>query len=162
MSKTGSKSAEKNPAIDRAQKPDPALKRLDKLVGTWKLNGRTLDSKVDNITGRVMIEWLPGGHFLLQRGEITLMGTTLQSLEIVGYDPATKVFPSTGYSSIDGTPHPYFWDVQGNVVTHWTEGSKYTGTFSEDGKVLSGGWRPDKGVESNGGNTYDATMIRVK
>src|SRR5436190_330005 len=129
MSKTGSKSAETNPAIDQAQKPDPALGRLDKLVGTWDMKGRTLDSKEDNITGRVTIEWMPGGHFLQQRGEITLMGTTLQALEIVGYDPSTKTFTSTVYSSMDGMPHAYYWDVQGNVVTHWTEGSKYTGTF---------------------------------
>jgi hypothetical protein len=37
-------------------KPDPALKRLDKLVGTWEIKGRTLNSKEDNISGRVTIE----------------------------------------------------------------------------------------------------------
>jgi hypothetical protein len=31
--------------------PDPALKRLEKLVGTWELKGRTLNSTEDNITG---------------------------------------------------------------------------------------------------------------
>ena len=59
-----------------------------------------------------------------------------------------------------GVPLPYWWDVQGDIVTHWTEGSKYTGTFSEDGKILSGGWRPEGDKESPG-NAYDATMIRV-
>ena len=34
--------------------------------------------------------------------------------------------------------------------------------FSQDGKVLEGGWRPDKGVPENPGNAYDATMTRVK
>jgi hypothetical protein len=33
--------------------PDPALKRLERLVGTWELKGRTLDAKDDNISGRV-------------------------------------------------------------------------------------------------------------
>jgi hypothetical protein len=56
----------------------------------------------------------------------------------------------------------YFWDVQGDVVTHWTEGSKYTRQFSEDGNLLVGGCRPTKGEAQEPGNTYDATMTRVK
>ncbi len=151
-----------NSQIEQPATPDPALKRLEKLVGTWDIKGRTLDSLKDNISGRVIIEWLPGGFFLQQRGEMDIMGVKVYSLEILGYDPATNTFPSHVYSNLDGFAHPYFWDVQDNVVTHWTEGSKYTGTFSEDGNMLLGGWRPDLGVEQNAENTYDATMIRVQ
>lgn len=140
--------------------PDPALRRLDKLVGTWRLTGRTLDSPQDDISGQTTIEWLPGGFFLQQRGEIQVKGFTLQSLEIIGYDPSTNVFSAYVYSNMGGIPLPYYWDVQGDTVTHWTEGSKYTGTFSADGKILSGGWRP-VGVEAHSGNAYDATMIRI-
>ena len=39
--------------------PDPALKRLEKLVGTWELKGRTLHSKEDNITGWTTFGWMP-------------------------------------------------------------------------------------------------------
>src|SRR2546425_1228157 len=113
--------------------PDPALRRLEKLVGTWRITGRTLDSQDDNISGRVTIEWLPGGFFLQQRGEMDFMGFKMQSLELIGYDPSTKAFSSYVYSNMGGVPLPYQWDVQGDIVTHWTEGSKYTGTFSEDG-----------------------------
>ena len=42
-----------------------------------------------------------------------------------------------------------------------TTGSKYTGTFSEDGNILSGGWRPEEGTKKIPENTYDATMTRV-
>jgi hypothetical protein len=65
------------------------------------------------------------------------------------------------YSSMAGVPAPYQWAVQGDIVTHWTEGSKYTGTFSEDGTILSGGWRPEEGKESPENVGYDATMTRV-
>ncbi len=153
---------EVSPHTEQFATPNPALKRLDKLVGTWELTGRTLDSQVDNITGRTTIAWIMGGFFLEQRGEMEFMGHKFQSLEILGYDPATDTFPSTVYSSMEGITRSYCWDVQGDVVTHWTEGSKYTGTLSEDSNKLIGGWRPDPGVEQNGGNTYDATMIRVK
>jgi hypothetical protein len=150
------------PVSQQPPQPDPALKRLEKLVGTWSLKGRTLDSKDDNITGRVTINWLPGGFFLEQRGEMDLMGFTVHSLEIVGYDPSTKVFSSTVYSNMGAVPDRYHWDVQGNIVTHWDERSKYTGTFSEDGNTLSGGWRPNEGREGHENVAYDATMTRVE
>jgi Protein of unknown function (DUF1579) len=141
--------------------PDPALKRLERLVGTWSIKGRTLGSQEDNISGRVVIEWLPGGFFLQQRGEMEFKGFRVESLELVGYDPSTQAFSSCVYSNMGGVPQRYQWDVQGDEVTHWTDGSKYTGTFSEDGTVLSGGWRPDDGKEGPDNAAYDAVMIRV-
>lgn len=140
--------------------PHPALKRLDRLVGTWRMSGRTPDAQDDNISGRVTIAWMPGGFFLEQRGEIELGGFRVQSLEIVGYDPSTQAFASYVYSNLNGVPSRYHWDVQGDIVTHWTDGSKYTGTFSEDGTILSGGWRPDGGKEGPDNIAYDAIMMR--
>ena len=150
-----------NDNVQPTPTPDPALKRLDRLVGTWDIKGRTLNAKEDNISGRVTIEWLPGGFFLQQRGEMEFMGPKVYSLEVIGYDPTTKTFVATVFSNIDGAPTAYYWDIQGDTVTHWTEGSKYTGTLSEDGNVLAGGWRPDNGEPGPDNATYDATMIRV-
>jgi Protein of unknown function (DUF1579) len=142
--------------------PHPALRRLDPLIGTWRLAGRTLDSAEDNMTGIVTIEWLPGGFFMVQRGEIHFpaQGMNVQSLEVLAYDPESDTFPSMVYSNLDGAPASYQWDVRGTTVTHWTRGSKYIGTLSEDGKVLTGGWRPADEQEAQG-FAYDATMTRV-
>ncbi|HKY53546.1 MAG TPA: DUF1579 family protein [Anaerolineales bacterium] len=142
-------------------KPDPALRRLDILVGKWELRGRTLDTAEDSITGWVNFEWLPGGFFLEARGEIDFRGNKVQSLEILAYDPETDTFPANVYSNIDGNVMKYYWDIKGNTVTHWTEGAEYTGTVSEDGKTLSGGWRPQTGTEGSPESTYDAVMTRV-
>lgn len=142
-------------------KPHPALKRLERLVGTWKLTGRTYDSNKDNIRGKVTIEWLPGGFFLQMKGMIRMEDFEVQSLEIVGYDAATKTFPATVYSNVDGAPAKYYWQVQGDRVTHWTKGSKYAGTFRKDGQILSGGWRPEKSRKITGESSYDAIMIRI-
>ncbi|MHB1909009.1 MAG: hypothetical protein ACYCQJ_09095 [Nitrososphaerales archaeon] len=38
-------------------KPNPSLRRLQKLVGTWEMKGRTFDSDRDNVGGRVNVEW---------------------------------------------------------------------------------------------------------
>ena len=32
--------------------PDPALRRLERLVGSWEFTGRTVGSEVDNVFGR--------------------------------------------------------------------------------------------------------------
>lgn len=152
--------SEKTSPMDISQ-PDPALKRMEKLVGTWKLTGRTLSSKEDNITGWTTFEWMPGGFFLKSVGEMNFKGFVMQSLEIIAYDPERKSFPSNVYTSMSGTVPSYEWDVQGNTVIHSGLGATYTGTFSVDGNTLTGGWRPDEGTESTDGAAYDATMIRV-
>jgi hypothetical protein len=146
-----------------SETPHAALRRLEPLIGTWEITGRTLDASADNIRGRVVIEWLLGGRFQQQRGEIEMpdLGLTVHSLEIIGYDQTTDSFPAQVYSNLGEGPAAYAWDVRGNIVRHWTKGSKYTGTLSEDGNTLTGGWRPDSGPGEPGG-AYDATMRRVR
>lgn len=141
--------------------PHPALKRLDVLVGTWDMKGHTLDSTEDNIFGWNTFEWMPGGFFLKSTGDIDFKGDKIQSLEIISYDPSTDTFSSRVYSNMSGEILPYSWNVQGNVVTHSDATSIYTGTISDDGKTLSGGWRPKKGEQESPENSYDAFMTRM-
>jgi hypothetical protein len=146
-------------------KPDPALRRLEKFVGTWSIKGRTLDSKVDNVSAHTTFEWLPGEFFLKQSFEANFMGMKIQSLEIIGYDPARDTFPSTVYSSLVGIPIPYRYDVRGRDVTITTDlagGAKMTGKISEDGNTFSGGWRPKPGAEGPGNVAYDFVGTRIK
>ena len=142
--------------------PDPALKRLDKLVGSWTMKGRTLDSDEDNISGRTTFEWLPGGFFLQQRFEMNFAGVELQSLELIGYDPETGAFSSLVYSNVAPFALPYRWDLQGNILRISMEVAKFEGRFSEDGNTFSGGWRPIPGMEGPGNVPYDVSGTRVK
>lgn len=162
MAQNRSTSPETTPQIGQPQKPDPALNRLEKLVGKWELKGRTLDSKEDNITGWTTFEWMSGGFFLKSEGEINFKGFIMQSLEIIAYDPKRKIFPSSVYSSMSGTVLSYEWDIQGNTVMHSGLGAKYTGNISGDGDTLTGGWRPNEGTPATDGTAYDAVMNRVK
>jgi hypothetical protein len=142
--------------------PNPALRRLDRLVGTWKLTGRTTDAQEDDISGWTTFEWMLGGLFLKAIGEIDFKGLKVESMEIIGYDPASGTFHSNVYSTMSEAGYPYHWDVQGNTVTHWMDTSKYTGRFSEDGNILSGGWRPIEGKVGAEDVVYDAVMTRMK
>ncbi len=145
-------------------RPDPALKRLEPLVGRWRLTGRTLDSKEENVSGQAAFEWLPGGFFLKQSFEALFMGMKILSLELIGYDPSTDTFPSTVYSSLVGVPIPYRYDLRGRDVTIATDfagGATMTGIIAEDGNTFSGGWRPNPGQENPGNVAYYFVARRV-
>ncbi|MGF7118625.1 DUF1579 family protein [Methanobacterium oryzae] len=149
----------------QSPKPDPALKRLNILVGKWSIKGHTLDSKDENVFAMTTFEWLPGGFFLKQTFESDFAGVKIQSLEIIGYDPSSDTFPSTVYSSLFGEPIPYRYDIKGKDVIIATDlggGAKMTGKISEDGNTFSGGWRPEPGKEDPGNVAYDFVGKRVK
>jgi hypothetical protein len=148
---------------DAAPRPDPALKKLDRFVGTWDMKGRTLDSKVENVSGRTTFEWLPGGFFLQQRVHIDFAGYVIDGLELIGYDPQTGTFPSTVYASMAPMPLPYRWEIAGDDVKIVTDmlGAVFTGRWGADGK-FSGGWRPMPGREGPGNVPYDIWGARAR
>lgn len=139
--------------------PNPALKRLDVLVGTWNIKGR-VSGEDGEVSGQATFEWLPGKFFLEQRFRMNFLGQWIEGLEIIGYEPSTKAFTSSVYSNMGAAP-PYQWDVRNNVVTQSTDGAHYKGTLSSDGNTLTGRWEPEKGKESSSNVAYDATMTRV-
>jgi hypothetical protein len=146
--------------------PDPALKRLDRFVGTWSMEGHLVGSSENNIKGQASYRWLPGGFFLEQRVQLDFMGMQIDSLELIGYDPETKTFPSTVYSNMSPTPLPYRWDVGEDTVTisvsYGPLDATFNGAFSEDGQSFSGGWRPNPGADETVNVPYDLTGRRVK
>jgi hypothetical protein len=131
-------------------KPNPALKRLDRLVGRWRMEGNLVGSDEKNIRGETEFRWLTGGLFLEQRVRIDFMGLQIDSVELIGYDPETDTFPSTVYSNFSPDPLPYRWDVRGDSVTitvsYGQLDATFTGYWREDG-TFSGGWRPNAGAD---------------
>src|ERR671922_2322012 len=96
--------------------PDPALRRLDRFVGTWSLEGHLVGSDEITITGQTTFRWLPGGFFLEQDFTLNFMGLGIESLELIGYDPETGTFPSTVYSNLSPVPLPYRWELDDDTV----------------------------------------------
>ena len=68
--------------------PDPALRRLGRLVGTWGVKGRE-SGPVGEIHGRVTFEWLHGGLFLVQRVDLDYIGRKIKGVEIIGRERAS-------------------------------------------------------------------------
>jgi hypothetical protein len=150
-------------------KPDPALARLDRLIGQWSMKGRSLGSKDDNISGTTTFSWLHGhkdsSFFLQQDMELDYAGTQIKSREIIGYNPKTKAFSSYVYSNMAPDPWPYEWDVQGDAITISIKSdpmdATFHGKFSDDGNVFSGGWRANPGADEVINAPYDITVKRI-
>ena len=144
--------------------PDPSLKRLDRLVGSWKMEGNLVGSDEKNITGETTFRWVAGGFFLEQRVRIDFMGLEIDSVELIGYDPETDTFPSTVYSNFSPVPLPYRWDARGDDVTisvsYGILDATFTGSWREDG-TFSGGWRPNPGADETVNVPYDIGGRRV-
>ena len=145
--------------------PDPALRRLDRLVGRWSMEGSLVGSDEKSIRGQTTFRWLPGGFFLEQRVRIDFAGLQIDALELIGYDPESGTFPSTVYSNFSPEPLPYKWEVEGEAVTiavsYGQLDATFTGSWREDG-TFSGGWRPNPGADETVNVPYDIGGHRLE
>jgi uncharacterized protein DUF1579 len=145
--------------------PDPALKRLSRFVGTWRMEGHLVGSDETNIKGEATYRWLPGGFFLEQRISLDFMGMQIESLEFIGYDPETKSYPSTVFSNMSPTPLPYTWEVGEDTLTisvsYGPLDATFEGKFSDDGESFGGGWRPNPGADESINVPYDISGHRA-
>lgn len=150
--------------------PDPALRRLDRLLGTWKLKGRPLGSDRDTITGTTTFTWLHEedgrGFFLQQDMEMDYDGMPIRSRELIGYDAESGAFTSYVFSNMSPDALPYRWDVQADALTisvdYGEMNARFTGRFAADGNSFSGGWRPNPGADPVINAPYDVTATRIE
>jgi hypothetical protein len=155
---------------ENTTKPDPALGRLDRFVGRWIMQGRSLGSKEDNIAGTTTFQWVHGNKgssfFLQQDMELDYAGTEIKSREIIGYNSKTKPFSSYVYSNMAPDPWPYEWDIHGDSliisIKFGPMDATFGGKFSADGNSFSGGGRPNPGADEVINAPYDITVTRVE
>jgi hypothetical protein len=143
--------------MNEQSKPNPDLKSLNKLIGTWKQSG--------GVAGQTIYEWAKGGFFLIQHTDFVHDGHKIQGLEIIGHEQEFGAEPgkeikSRFYSFLDGMTLDYVYEIEGDTLTIWggEKGSPayYRGQFNNDGNILTGGW------VYPGGGGYEAVSIRVK
>lgn len=130
--------------------PDPALKRLDFLVGTWKLTGSTVEGPMGpagEISGEETYEWMEGGFFLVHHwhGTFEVGGTQVveAGYEFYDYDPETGRYRTHFFNSLG----PYDG-----------EGSRYYGGFESDALVVTGPARITRTPNADGTITVDSDV----
>jgi hypothetical protein len=149
----------------RLPAPDLALRRLDRFIGTWSMEGHLVGSDDITIRGQATYRWVPGGFFLEQHVTMDFLGLQIDSLELIGYDPETGTFPSTVYSNLSPAPLPYRWEVDDDTVritvSYGPLDATFTGTFGDDGESFGGGWRPNPGAVETVNVPYDIDGRRL-
>ena len=147
--------ADDNTNVQQPPEPDPDLKSLDRLVGSWEISG--------GAQGKTTYEWMEGGFFLIQRVDLEQHGQKIKGIEIIGHERPFGAEPSeeirSRFYSNTGDTIDYVYELEGDTLTIWggEKGSPayYRGTFSDEGDSLSGAWHYP------GGGGYEATSTRV-
>jgi predicted enzyme related to lactoylglutathione lyase len=83
--------------------PDPELRRLDPLLGTWRVQGQTRDSVLGPgvpVTSTETFHWLEGGYFLVS-SYVTVFGDepAQKGVNHWGYDSAAERFRIVFFSN---------------------------------------------------------------
>ena len=145
-----------------------AFMPLGRLIGTWKVQGRTLRATADDVFGRIAIQPILDGAYLELRGHQIFKGLQLDIayLEIIRIDATKGTYPSDVYLTKGGGPGAgamrFEWLVEDNgMIVHRGGGATYRGTFSPDGTALQGGVRPDSSADEGMDTAYDVTLTRV-
>jgi hypothetical protein len=127
-----------------------ALRTLDRLVGTWALDG-------PGSSGTVRYRWFEGGAFLVQDVDLTGDDGGTRGVEYIGWDPESRTLRSHFFGS-SGEILEYTYDLTGDALTIWFGGpdspAKFVGTFDATGDRNTGAWRWP-------GGGYESTMTRI-
>ena len=145
---------ETNIQNDQPSTPHTALKRLERLVGTWNASD---PSGAEAIHGQVTFQWMEGGNFLLQHVDF---GDS-KGIEIIGYNAESNSLTSH-YFDVSGKILEYTYELHDDTLTVSIDMPRAKGQFSatfSDDDTYTGRWDwTQDGVKMG----YDATMIKSK
>jgi hypothetical protein len=135
--------------------PNPALKKLEPLIGTWKVSGPDID-------GEWRYEWMEGGFFMIQHFNHKQGTEEIKGIEYTGFDEDTQTLRSR-LMGTDGSNFTYTYDIEGDTLWYWfgDKGSEIfmRSTISQDGKTITGRWQWPVGEGKTGGYTFTMTRL---
>jgi len=139
---------------DRAR--NPALARLDALVGAWEFVPSVGGQPVGR--GRSTFAWIEDGAFLRQHSDAApsdvapppewAANSPLPVTSIFGLDDASETFTML-YADARGVFRVYGMSLDGGAWKIWGRPGpeffqRFSGTFSEDGRVVSARWEKSR------------------
>ncbi len=150
-------------ADQHTPQPNPALKRLDVLVGEWngEISSPAYPSTI--VRERASFDWLEGGAFLIWHSDVERPGPP-NSISVIGRDDSAKVY-SMLYFDSRGVSRIYEMSLEDGAWKMWRESpgfsQRFMGTFSDDGHTITARWeKSSDGV--NWEHDLDLTYTRIK
>jgi hypothetical protein len=137
-------------APDRPPAPAPELKRLEAFAGTWKGEGESLpDAPLPGrMTSTDNYEWLPGGFFLVNRGELCVEGhEPIQHLWMFGYDASSHHYLIRTFDG-QGNFRIYQGSVRDRTWIFTGQWERATLQFTEDGDRFTAHWELSRDGET--------------
>jgi hypothetical protein len=143
--------------------PNPALKKLDVLVGQWTTVGSHPLIPGVTLHGQTTFEWLEGGAFLIMHSEIDEPGIPSGVAVFGSDDTSGHIFML--YFDERGVSRQYEFRIEGNTWKWWRDhpdfSQRFVAIIEKDGNQMIG-----TGELSQDGSTWerdlDLTYTRVK
>lgn len=125
------------------QRRDPALERLEALVGEWTIEAGPPGGTPWPGKAGVTFEWLEGRTFLIERWKSDLPEAP-DGIAIIGTGDEPGTFRQYYFDS-RGVHRIYEMTLGDGAWNLWRDApdpfpQRYTGTFSDDGKKITGCW----------------------
>ncbi|HET6725021.1 MAG TPA: hypothetical protein VFH85_03330 [Gammaproteobacteria bacterium] len=130
------------------QRSSDSLEALRPFIGEWKISAIFKDMPPADVGASVRFEWLSGGRFLIQRWEVPIPEAP-DGIAIIGPDPESEGNYLQHDFDARGVARLYKMSFEKGVWKLWRDkpdftplefSQCYTGTFSADGKTITGAW----------------------
>jgi hypothetical protein len=122
---------------------DPALDRLDAVVGDWELEAVPPGGPPWEGEARASFEWMKGRLFLVERSTIAIPEFP-DGISIIGAGEEPETFRQYYFDS-RGVHRIYEMTLEDGVWKLWRDSpdpfpQRFTGTFEDDGRTIAGRW----------------------
>jgi len=121
---------------------EKALKKLEPLIGEWRMTATPPGGQPWPGEGRATFEWHDSGAHLIERSTVDIPGVP-DGVSIIGCDAANGTYYQL-YSDDRGVCRVYEMSIGDGEWTLWREGApfpqRFTGRFTDDGRTIVGRW----------------------
>jgi hypothetical protein len=152
--------------------PNPALRRLDALVGEWEMQASVGGQPTGR--GRTTFAWMEGGTFLVQHADADpalpntppewVANSPFPITMLFGLDDSSENYDML-YADARGVCRVYQMSLRDGVWTVWREApgffQRFTSTFSDDGTTITGRWEGSRDG-AHWESDFDVTYTKVR
>ena len=147
--------------------PDTNAAALAAFLGEWRMTAQA-EWADDDAAAHVRFEWMPGGHFLVQRWEIPIP-VAPDGLAVIGWDEGRGThlqhyFDSRGVARVyEMTLSDGIWTLERTKpdfsdLSFW---QRFRGEFGPDGRTIEGAWYASRDEGASWELDFGVTYERV-